>query len=216
MYNPRDFRQQESAVLHGLIRGRPLATLVVQGSDGFDAVHVPLLLDPAAGDHGVLRGHVARANPLWRAATEEGCTALAIFHGPQAYVSPSWYPSKREHGKVVPTWNYAVVHAHGTLTAIDDPAWLHALVTALTDTHEATHPEPWKVGDAPVDFVTTQLRAIVGIELHITRLEGKWKMSQNRAAGDRDGGIAGLTDGEGGGDADVATVMRAVRDGADG
>lgn len=216
MYNPRDFRPQDPALLHGLVCERPLATLVVQGAEGLDAAHVPLLLDTAVGDHGVLRGHVARANPLWRIAAEGGCAALAIFHGPQAYVSPSWYPSKREHGKVVPTWNYAVVHAHGTLTATDDPAWLHALVNALTDTHEAALSEPWQVGDAPDDFITKQLRAIVGIELAVTRMEGKWKMSQNRSEGDRDGVVAGLVDSGIYGSAAVAAVVRAMRDHPDG
>ncbi|HEY5718839.1 MAG TPA: FMN-binding negative transcriptional regulator [Gammaproteobacteria bacterium] len=207
MYNPSHFRQQDPAELHALLRAHPLATLVVQGGDGLEASQVPLLFDPAAGAHGTLRGHLARANPLWRAAVG-GCPALALFHGPQGYVSPGWYPTKREDPRVVPTWNYAVVHAHGTLRAIDDPAWLRGVVTALTATHEASRAEPWQVSDAPADYLERQLRAIVGIELALTRLEGKWKLSQNRAEADRAGVAAGL---EGDGDAsgrELAGLMR--------
>jgi transcriptional regulator len=187
MYQPAAFVQADPAALHALMRGFPLATLVHAGADGLTADHLPLELD---ADAGVLRGHVARANPLWRRAA--GQRVLAVFHGPQGYVSPGWYPAKAEHGKVVPTWNYAVVHAHGTLRVIDDADWLRALVGRLTDRHEAAQARPWAVGDAPPDYLAAMLAAIVGIELPIERLEGKWKLSQNRAAADRRGVVAGL------------------------
>jgi transcriptional regulator len=191
MYNPDSFRVDDPEQMQALVREHPLATLVMQGGDGPDATHVPLLLMPDDG-RWMLRGHVARANPAWRHAGEDGCPALAVFHGPQAYVSPGWYPTKKDDPRVVPTWNYAVVHAHGTLRAIDDPAWLHDLVTALTDDRESARPEPWAVSDAPIDYIEKMLRAVVGLELVVERLEGKWKMSQNRAEVDRDGVVTGL------------------------
>lgn len=208
MYSPAGFRVEDAEELHALVRARPLATLVVTTPDGLVANHVPMLL--AAGTDGavVLRGHVARANPLWRHAAD-GCAALAVFHGPQAYVSPGWYPSKREDGRVVPTWNYAVVHAHGTLRAVDDPAWIHALVTALTDTHEAGRPAPWAVADAPAEFTARMVAAVVGIELRVNRLEGKWKMSQNRPGPDRAGVVAGLQAEGGPAGAEVAAWIAA-------
>jgi len=191
MYIPRHFRQQEARELHGLMRAHPLATLITHGDRGLTANHMPLLFDAAAGAHGVLRGHVARANPLWRDAGS-GCPALALFHGPDAYVSPGWYPSKRDDPRVVPTWNYAVVHVHGTLSAVEDRAWLRTLVTALTAAHEASRREPWQVDDAPPEYVEQLLGAIVGLELAVTRIEGKWKLSQNRPPADRAGVAAGL------------------------
>jgi transcriptional regulator len=142
------------------------------------------------GAHGTLRGHVARANPVWRAAADT--EVLAVFQGPQAYITPSWYPSKAETAKVVPTWNYAVVHMHGRLRITEDSAWLRALVERLTDTHEAARAQRWQVGDAPADYIEMMLRAIVGIEIEVTRLQGKWKVSQNRTAADRGGVAAGL------------------------
>ena len=210
MHNPAAFRVDDVYRMHALVRAHPLATLVVQTADGLQANHLPLLLD-VTGDRQRLRGHVARANPLWR-QVGDGCSALAVFHGPQAYISPGWYPSKREHGRVVPTWNYAVVHAHGTLTAIDDAGWLRDLVGALTDTHEAQRPEPWVVSDAPDAFVEKMVGAVVGIELDVTRLEGKWKMSQNRAAIDRDGVVSGLQAEGGTGGAAVAAQVAGTRD----
>jgi transcriptional regulator len=152
---------------------------------------VPLLLDADAGPLGTLRGHVARANPLWRDAAHRD-EALVVFQGPQAYVSPAWYPSKAEHGKVVPTWNYVMVQARGRLRVIDDVAWLHALVTRLTATHEARRANPWAVDDAPPDYVASTLRAIVGLEIELVSLAGKWKVSQNRSAADREGVALGL------------------------
>ncbi|MCX7961038.1 MAG: FMN-binding negative transcriptional regulator [Burkholderiales bacterium] len=202
MYLPDHFAETRVAVLHALIRAFPLGTLVTLGPEGPEANHIPFELDPAPAPFGTLRAHVARANPLWRGLSREP-RALAIFQGPQAYVSPSWYPSKREHGKVVPTWNYAVVHARGTLRAIEDRAWLRALVERLTDRHEAGRAAPWTVGDAPADYVERMLEAIVGVELTVTSLAGKWKASQNRTAADRAGVVDGLR-GEG---SDAAAAM---------
>jgi transcriptional regulator len=182
MYLPRHFAQEDPAALHGLMRAHPLATLVSNTPDGLTADHLPLHHD---AERSLLRGHVARANPLWRHA--DGQPVLAVFRGPEAYVSPSWYPSKAQHHKVVPTWNYAVVHAHGVLRAVDDAEWLHALVAELTARQEGTRAEPWAVTDAPPDFVRQMLGAIVGIEVRVERLVGKWKLSQNRSAEDRDG-----------------------------
>jgi transcriptional regulator len=191
MYLPKHFAETRTEVLHELIRAHPLAALVTQDAAGLDANHIPLLVDPGPAPWGTLRGHVARANPLARTGE---CDALAIFQGPQAYVSPAWYPSKRETGgKVVPTWNYVIVHAHGRLRVIDDKRWVLDLVRSLTERHEAGRPAPWGVSDAPADFIARQLEAIVGIELQITRLTGKWKASQNRPERDRAGTAAGLT-----------------------
>jgi len=192
MYLPPYFEQQDRVALQALMREHPLAALVTSGPDGLTADHVPLEFDATAGEHGTLVGHVARANPLWQSAA--GKPVLAIFRGPQAYVSPSWYPSKAGTHKVVPTWNYAVVHAHGVLEAVDDAPWLRELVGRLTDRHEAPRPAPWSVGDAPADYVQTMLRAIVGIRIPIERLVGKWKVSQNRSQADREGVAQGLGD----------------------
>ena len=192
MYLPPHFEQQDRVALQALMREHPLAALVASGPDGLTADHVPLEFDATAGEHGTLVGHVARANPLWQAAA--GKPVLAIFRGPQAYVSPSWYPSKAGTHKVVPTWNYAVVHAHGVLEAVDNAPWLRELVGRLTDRHEAPRPAPWSVGDAPADYVQTMLRAIVGIRIPIERLVGKWKVSQNRSQADREGVAQGLGD----------------------
>jgi transcriptional regulator len=186
MYLPKHFEQPDRGALIALLRERPLATLVIATPDGPTADLIPLEFDDAAN---TLRGHVARANPLWRHA---GAQALAVFSGPEAYVSPGWYPSKREHGKVVPTWNYTMVQARGTLVAVDDAAWLRSLVGRLTDQHERPQAQPWSVGDAPDDYVQQMLRAIVGIEITLTSLTGKWKVSQNRSAADREGTAQGL------------------------
>jgi transcriptional regulator len=189
MYLPRHFEQHDRAALVALMRERPLATLVVPTPAGPSADLIPLEYVADEGAHGTLRGHVARANPLWQHA---GAPVLAVFTGPEAYVSPGWYASKREHGKVVPTWNYTMVQARGVLRAVDDAPWLRALVGRLTDHHEATQRAPWQVADAPDDFVQQMLRAIVGIEITLDTLQGKWKVSQNRARTDRDGVAAGL------------------------
>ena len=190
MYLPAAFAETRVEVLHALMRERPFATLVTRGAEGIAADHLPLRL--AVGTDGTCRllGHVARANPLWRTAA--GSEALAICHGPQAYVTPSWYPTKREHGRAVPTWNYVVVHARGRLAAFDDPQRLRALLDDLVDHHEAMQPEPWRVADAPDDYLATMLGAIVGIEIDVTELTGKWKTSQNQPAENRRGVAAGL------------------------
>lgn len=180
MYMPRHFEQGDASAIAALVRAHPLAIVVTHGDDGLSADHVPLEHDAQAG---VLRGHVARANPMWQRS--DGRPVLAVFRGPEAYVTPSAYPSKVEHQRVVPTWNYAVVHAHGTLRAVQDADWLHALVSRLTDRHESTRAHPWSVADAPADYVQTMLRAIVGIEITISRLQAKWKVSQNRSEADR-------------------------------
>lgn len=187
MYQPQHFEQNDPAALRWLMHEHPLAALVTVAGGGLTADHLPLEYDAGAS---LLRGHVARANPLWRHA--DGQPVLAIFGGPQAYVSPSLYAAKAEHQKVVPTWNYAVVHAHGTLHAVDDAAWLHDFVSRLTARHESRREKPWAVTDAPADYVQQMLRAIVGIEIRQARLIGKWKASQNRSEADRAGVAAGL------------------------
>jgi transcriptional regulator len=189
VYLPKHIEQNDPQALHALMRDHPLATLVSLGDDGLTADHVPLEYDAASN---TLRGHVARANPVWRRAA--GHPVLAVFCGPQAYISPSLYPSKAEHHKVVPTWNYAVVHAHGPLHVVEQAPWLHALVSRLTGHHEAPRPQPWAVSDAPDDYVQQMLRAIVGIQIPVGRLIGKWKLSQNRSDADRAGVAAGMAD----------------------
>ncbi len=191
MYLPSQFEETRVEVMHALIRAQPLASVVIHTSEGLLANHFPLRVHDAPASFGVLRGHVARANPLWK-QLGNGVDALAIFQGPQIYITPSHYPTKHLSAKVVPTWNYAVVHAHGTLRAIDDASWLRTFLEGLTDEHEAQYAKPWHVSDAPEDFIAMQLRAIVGVELTITRLVGKWKMSQNRVPTDRAGVVAGL------------------------
>lgn len=190
MYLPAHFEESRSEVLHQLLRAQPFATLVTQGADGVTADHLPLHLEPEVGPCDALHGHVARANPLWQQAADS--EVLAIFHGPQAYVTPSWYPSKREHGKAVPTWNYVVVHARGRLRVIDDATWLRRQLEALVAEHEAGFAEPWQIADAPPDYIDKMLTAIVGIEIVITSLVGKWKISQNQPAANRAGVVAGL------------------------
>ena len=190
MANPnRQFQVADAAGLHALVRAQPLATLVVAHAGALHTNHIPLYLDPARGPHGTLIGHVARANGLWPLLPQP---CVAVFHGPQAYISPTWYPSKALDGKQVPTWNYAAVHAHGALTPFDDPARLRAMLHTLSDRHEAHRPAPWRVDDAPPDYIDKLLRAIVGIELAVERWEGIWKVSQNRSDIDRAGVVQGL------------------------
>lgn len=195
MYQPPHFREDDLAVQHGLIRARPLGTLVTVGSDGaLSANPVPFLLDPPtdAAPFGTLRAHLARANPQWRDLLDGTREALAVFQDVDGYVTPSWYATKRDHGRVVPTWNYAAVHAWGRPRVVEGRAWLARQVADLTALHEAGRPEPWSVTDAPAPFVEGQLKGIVGIELPIARIEGKWKVSQNRPGPDRAGVVAGL------------------------
>jgi transcriptional regulator len=193
MYCPAHFAETDIAALHTLIRERPLATLVTMGEGGLAADQIPLLLETAADGAPVLRGHVARANPLWTTLRSE-IDALAVFHGPEAYITPSWYPTKREHGKAVPTWNYTVVHARGPLRVIQEADWLRRQIDTLTQQQESAFAEPWAVSDAPDEYIEKMLAAIVGIEIAITSLEGKRKASQNQPAGNRAGVVAGLCD----------------------
>jgi transcriptional regulator len=192
MYQPTHFSEDRLPVLHQLIGDHPLGVLVTMTADGMNANHIPFLLDAARGQFGTLCGHVARSNTVWKDSSPD-VEALVVFQGPDAYVSPAFYPSKREHGKVVPTWNYAVVHAYGPLVIRDDAAWLRAFLNRLTDHHEAGRAKPWKVDDAPADFIETMVRAVVGIEIPLTRLIGKRKVSQNRSRADREGVAAGLS-----------------------
>jgi transcriptional regulator len=192
MYTPKPFAEHRTEQLHEFIRAHPLATIVSATAAGLIATHAPLILDDALGEHGELRGHFARANPHATLAGRAGAT-MAIFSDPGAYISPSWYPSKAEHGKVVPTWNYVAVHAEGELELIDDPAFVRANILALTRAHESARQAPWHVSDAPESFIAQQLKAIVGVRIRIVRLEGKWKMSQNRPEEDIDGVVKGLS-----------------------
>jgi transcriptional regulator len=191
MYLPKHFEETRVETLHELIRAHPLGALVTLTPGGLDANHIPFEVDPEPAPFGTLRGHVARANPVWRDFARD-VEALVMFQGPETYVSPSWYPSKQETAKVVPTWNYVVVHAHGPLRFIDDRRWLRAFVERLTNRHEAGRRDPWKITDAPADYIDKQVGAIVGLEIPLTRLVGKWKVSQNRPAQDRDGVVEGL------------------------
>ncbi len=191
MYLPPHFEESRIEVLHALMRARPFATLVTLSTAGLAADHIPLLLCTADDGQATLRGHLARANPMWRERVEDA-EALAIFNGPQAYVSPSWYASKREHGKVVPTWNYIVVQVRGPMRVVHDAKWLKDLLVALTDRHEAQRPQPWALADAPADYTDKLLEAIVGVEIAIGSICGKWKLSQNQTERNRAGVLAGL------------------------
>jgi transcriptional regulator len=184
MYVPAHFAIDDAEVMHRIIRDHPLGILVTQGPDGPDANHVPFEFDAAAGTSGLLTAHVARANPLVRQC-QGGADVMVIFRGAESYVSPNWYPSKHETHRQVPTWNYEVVHAHGRLTLVDDERFVRGVVARLTRVHEAAEPRPWKMGDSPSDYIDRMLEAIVGIQVAITRLEGKAKLSQNREARDR-------------------------------
>jgi transcriptional regulator len=184
MYVPSHFSVPDNEALYRLIRENALGILVTNGGSGLDANHIPFELEPQQGQHGVLRAHVARGNPVWK-DVRDGAEVMVIFRAEDAYVSPNWYPSKHEFHKQVPTWNYRVVHVHGTITIHDDEAFLRGLVGRLTLTHEASQPVPWRMDDAPKDYIAAMLKAIVGLEIHITRLVGKFKLSQNRELRDR-------------------------------
>lgn len=199
MYTPKHFVETRVEALHGLIRAYPFATVVTRAADGLTANHLPFEL---VGE--VLHGHIARGNEL---AQLDGAEVLLIFQGPDGYISPNWYPSKHETGREVPTWNYAVVHVHGRLRVIDDAIWLRRLLETLTDHHEAGQPQPWKITDAPDDHIEKSLRAIVGLEVAIGRIEGKFKLSQNHPARNRAGVVAGLRERDGDGDAELAALM---------
>ena len=205
MYVPPAFREDDPAVLRDIIREARLANLVTATAEGLLATPLPLFLMPGEGPHGTLYGHLARANPQWRQAPVGN--ALAIFGGPDVYITPSWYATKREHGKVVPTWNYVAVHAYGTVEFFDDATRLLQIVTQLTELHEGARPEPWAVSDAPPDFVRAQLRGIVGLRLPIARIEGKTKMSQNRSMADRTGVAEGLAASDRAADRDASALI---------
>jgi transcriptional regulator len=209
MYNPASFAETRVDVLHAFIRAHPLGVLVTNGPDGPEATHLPLFLDAPAG---LLRCHMARANPHWQ-RLQSGARVLAIFSGADHYITPNWYLSKREHGKVVPTWNYATVHASGAARLIEDAPSLLRHLNELTDSHEAGFTERWSVADAPPDYIEGMAKAIVGIEIAVDRLEGKWKVSQNRPAADQESVIAGLEALGTHPGREMADVMRARRSG---
>ncbi|MCP3705962.1 FMN-binding negative transcriptional regulator [Paraburkholderia sp. CNPSo 3274] len=183
MYVPAHFAENRKDVLHDCIAQHPFGTLVTQGKSGLDANHIPFELAAGEGKLGVLRAHVARANPVWQDVAS-GDEVLVIFRAGDAYISPNWYPSKHEAHKQVPTWNYVVVHAHGRIKILDDERYVRGVIGRLTRTHEATQPRPWKMADAPRDYTDTLVKAIVGVEIEITRLVGKSKLSQNKEARD--------------------------------
>jgi len=191
VYIPKHFAQGSVEAMHALMAANPFAMLITLGAEGLCANHIPMELSREPSPYGTLSGHVARSNPLWRESSN-GAEALVVFQGPNAYITPSWYPSKKETGKVVPTWNYAVVHAHGQVRMIDDARWVKAHIGKLTHHQEASFAQPWAVSDAPGEYTEKMFGGVVGIEILITRLVGKWKVSQNRTAADQAGVVAGL------------------------
>jgi len=206
MYIPAHFAESRPEVLHDLIRRHPLGMLVTHGAAGLDANHIPFELNAASGSLGTLGGHVARANPVWE-QLRDGDEVMVVFRADDAYISPNWYPSKHEQHRQVPTWNYMVAHAHGRVRIVDDERFVRGIVGRLTKTHEASQPVPWKMADSQRAFIDGLLAAIVGIEIEITRLEGKSKLSQNKEARDLRGVIEGLA---AAGRNDVAEAMRAA------
>jgi transcriptional regulator len=206
MYLPAHFEEKRLEVLHQLVQTHAMGTLVTLDAGRLNANHIPFELSTDGTPFGTLRAHVARANPVWQSFSSE-VEALAIFQGPQAYITPSWYATKQEDGKVVPTYDYMVVHAYGPIKVIEDAEWLRGLVTRLTDRYEAGRAKPWKVTDAPADYIDKRLSAIVGIEIPLTQLIGKWKLSQNQPEANRKGVEAGLRES---GDATAITLADAV------
>jgi transcriptional regulator len=198
MYQPQHFREDDPAVQHALIRAHPLGLLVTVGKAGIEANHIPFVLDPSGT---LLQGHLARPNTQWQ-TFDPSADALVVFQGPEAYITPSWYATKTETGRVVPTWNYAVVQVRGRMRAIDDHAWLRTQIDALTRSQEDGRDHQWHVGDAPAAFIDGQVKGIVGVEIAITSINGKWKVSQNRTEADQMGVIAGLH--AAGGEAELA------------
>jgi transcriptional regulator len=192
MYTPSYFDEQRPQLLHELMARYPLAVVVGATAKGIEANHIPLIFEPGEGTPGTLKGHIARANSLWR-DLGTGAEVLAIFQGSSHYISPAWYPTKREHGKVVPTWNYTVVHARGRIVWKQDAPWLRAFLEAMTDRHERRYETRWQISDAPADYIDLMLKAIVGFEIAIESLTGKWKLSQNRTADDRAGVVSSLS-----------------------
>jgi transcriptional regulator len=192
VYIPQANKEDRIPALHKLMQDQPFASLITVGTSGLFASHIPMVLEQN-GANGLLKGHISRANTQWRDHSPS-VEALAIFSGPQHYISPSWYPEKQETGKVVPTWNYVVVHAYGYLKVVEDGEWLMAHLMNLTNIHEAGSPVPWKIADAPASYIASLTKGIVGLEMPIERLEGKWKLSQNRSEQDRDGVARGLAE----------------------
>ncbi len=207
MYEPALHRNEDRAAILALIRAHPLGLLISHGPSGLVANAIPFLIDDNAGAHGLLRAHVARANPQWRDLEQTG-EALVVFQGPQHYISPSWYETKRETHKVVPTWNYLIVQARGRPRVTHDAPWIRAQIDALTAAQEGRRAAPWQPSDAPDDFIASQMRAIVGVEIEIADLKGKWKASQNRKPEDRAGVVAGL---QGDGDAEAVAMAGVVK-----
>lgn len=206
MYIQEQFEEREVSILHGLIEANPLGTWVTAAAGPLDVNHIPFLLDRRRGEFGTLVGHVSRANHVWKTASAS--ESVVVFQGPESYITPSWYPTKHEHGKAVPTWNYVVVHAHGVPRVVDDAEWLRQHVAELTERHEAPRAAPWHVSDAPSEYIDALLRGIVGVEIPIARLVGKWKVSQNRALRDQLGVISGLGEAQ---DARSQQMAHAVR-----
>jgi transcriptional regulator len=207
MYLPQHFAETRTEELHRILRENPLGMLVTHSGTGLDADHIPFELDAARGALGTLLAHVARANPLWT-GFPDGTDVMVVFRGAQGYISPNWYPSKHETHRQVPTWNYEVVHAHGRLRIVDDEKFLRGLVGRLTRHHEAGEPKPWKMGDAPRDYMEQMMRAIVGIEVEVLRFEGKRKLGQNREARDFQGAVTTLQDR---GNQALSTAMASTR-----
>jgi transcriptional regulator len=207
LYNPRWFKEDRLEFLQAEMQRLSFGTLVTNASSGILASHVPMMLDLSTGGNGSLYGHVSRGNSQWR-DTPSGSEGLAIFLGPDAYITPRWYQTKKEDGKVVPTWNYTAIHARGPVTFFEDSERLRVAVTNLTRHHESTAEDPWEVRDAPGPYIDAQLKTIVGFEMPITSIEGKWKMSQNRSEADREGVIAGLDERNAPLDSDVSNEMR--------
>lgn len=206
MYTPEHFEEPSIEVMHELIRARPLATVVTLSSSGLNANHIPLFISTEPSPFGTLRGHVARSNPMWTDFAKDVET-LAVFRGPDAYITPSWYATKKETGKVVPTWNYAVVHAYGPLRVVNDATWLRTQLEALTAHNEASFAKPWKVTDAPHEYTEKLIGSIVGIEIAVTKLYGKWKVSQNQPKQNQATVIEGL---EASGTEEAAVMARLI------
>jgi transcriptional regulator len=206
MYLPRYFEETRTDVLHETMRANPFGTLVTLAAQGLDANHIPLEVDSQPAPYGTVRGHVARANPLWRDL--KSTEVLAIFQGPHTYISPSWYPTAQESHKAVPTWNYVVVHAHGTIRIIDDATWVRSQLERLVTRFESSRAHPWRMTDMPADYVDSLVTGVVGFEIAVSRLIGKWKVSQNRPAAD----VAGIVDGlRAAGDLDMARIVAEAR-----
>lgn len=208
MYIPAHFEEVRTDILHAFISAHPFGTLITHGAGGLDANHIPFELDKDEGSLGLLHAHVARANPVWQ-AVRDGDEVMAIFQAAHAYISPNWYPSKHEAHKQVPTWNYSVVHAYGRITIRDDERAVRAIVARLTKTHEASQPVPWKMSDSPREFIDSMVKAIVGIEIEVTRLIGKSKLSQNKEERDMRGAAQALTEQ---GDGAIAAAMLAAKE----